>query len=687
MNKIFSIQTMKFLFLILVFSLMSSMSFGQALVNNPCPLPAPPGAEWPLDGVCYATTTAGFTNLFTPATCNATANDDGWAWFTGDGNNITIFFDPPNNKDPVMHVFDASGGCGAVLEVGCSDVCCNGQNETVTLTPSTLGMVYLIRIQDWGSNQTMTGCLSVTSTVPPVPGNGDDCATADRIDCGDPPQTGETSVGYTDDEGNWTCFAPITTPGGDHYYVVQWPDAANGGSIRIEITNVTDGNDTFLELMSLGNACAPPACVDVDQLAIATGLFGTGNTFIEFTVGAGVADYYFVVDSQNDGIDSYDITVTCFATGIELDVNSNCPPIPAGQPANQGYYVTWNGGAPPATADPVVMAATGPHTICENVYLENPLGWEWLKYFDIVLGECWINPTNLTPDTPPNNNGFFNLTGEWTTNIITGPPDTLRWDFTNSNNPTWGDGNACCFNCNLYRFCYTADVDPACNATTGFQNGISATDDGIGGGGGGAVNASNVTITSTGPTVLPVTLVSFTAKAVLNEGTYGVVLTWKTAAEINNDFFTIERSIDGVNFEEVLRMTGAGISTEINNYFAVDEYPYKGVSYYRLKQTDFNGAYEYFDMVSVNVSNLDDLILFPNPVTSDLNITLKSKHNNLELYIEIYDILGSLVIEQKNILTKGSNEFLVEMADYSQGLYFITVRYDNQIQKLKFLKN
>ncbi len=695
MAKIYNIKSLRRLSLVGLFSFLTVLSFGQALVNNPCGFAG--ANQWPLDGTCYNVSTAGMTPLFNPGSCNSSGVDDGWGWFVGDGNAITVAFNPGNAYDPVLHVYDATAGCGAIVFQGCSDNCCNNANESVAFG-SVLGNIYIIRLQDWNSNATMTGCLSVTTTGGGGGGGGgDDCANADRIDCGDPVLVGETSVGNTNDQGSYTChttgapfFTPIATPGGDHYYVVQWPDAANGGAIRINLTNVVDGNDTYLELIALGNPCAPPACDDGGQLTIATGLFGTATNFLEYNVGAGVADYYFVVDSQNDGIDSYDIEVTCFTTGLELDVTNGCAAIPAGQPANQGYYQTWDGAAPPATQDPALM--TGTYTICENVYIMN-VGWEWLKYFDVTLGACWTNPTNFTPNG--NNTGFHSLcggaaTGTWNANLA---GNVISWDFTHPTqggcgNPAWGDGNLLNNNytCQLYTFCYDANVDPACNANTGFQNGVSATDDGIGAGAGSGVNPSNITLGTTSPTVLPVTLVSFTAQAVLNEGKYGVILNWRTAAEINNDFFTIERSTDGINFEYVLEMPGAGNSTSINNYITVDEDPYKGVSYYRLKQTDFNGASEYFDMVSVNISNIDDLTLFPNPVTSDLNISLKSKSEQSEIYVKIYNIQGSLIVNQKNALVKGLNEIAVDMNKYSQGLYFVTVEYGNQIQKLKFLK-
>lgn len=665
--------------------------FGQAPVDNPCNLPAPAGAEWPTDSTCHSMNTTGMSQkVINTGTCNSGNRDDAWAWITGDGNNITITY-TPDAEDAILHVFSTTAPC-TLTEIDCSNVGGAGVVETVTITPSVLGTVYFIRAQRRNSNADMTGSLCVGSSVPPVGGGpGDDCASATRINCGDPVLVGETTIGLTDVEDDWACSTLLGAnpyPGLDHFYVVQWPDAVNGGSIRLDFTNVTDADATYLELLSLGNTCAPDACVGSNQMTIATGNFGTGNTFIEFTVGPGITDYYFVVDSQgdatDDAIDSYDIQAICFATGIELDVNSNCTPIPVTAPANQGYYATWNGAEPPATGDAATLAAAGPYTVCENVYIENPAGWEWLKDFDITLGECWINISNLTPNG--NFNGFYDALGSWTATIGGGTPNVLNWNFANWSNATWGDGNAGGYNCNLYTFCYDADVDPTCNVSTGLQNGVSASDDGIGGGGGGAVNPGNVTVGSTSPTVLPVTLLSFNAKAVEKEGEYGVVLSWRTSSEINNDYFTVERSKDGVEFEELFNMPGAGNSNDINNYVSVDEDPFKGVSYYRLKQTDFDGKVEYFDMVAVDISNITNLKLYPNPVNSFLTLSLESKLENSTIKLSVYNTQGRLILNQSNSLDKGMNNIQLNMEKYAQGMYFISIENGGDVEHLKFTK-
>lgn len=665
----------------------------QAPVDNPCPVTTlPAGAEWPIDGTCFAMNTNGMSPLFDPGSCNSSFANDAWAWFTGDGNNITVEYTPAANRDAVMHVFSTTAPC-SVTQLGCSDNCCNGAVETVTLSPSILGMVYFVRAQRWNSNINMTGTLCVTTAGPGGGGGGpgDDCTNPTVLACGTA-LTGETSIGHTDSESAWACLGIAgTTPGEDHFYSVQWPDAAAGGTIRLTFANVTDADDNFMEVLSLGNTCAPNACADHNQMDIFFGTFGTGQNFIEHTVGAGIANYYFVIDAQNNGIDSYDIDAFCFASGIELDNVNSCAPLPGSALANQGYYQTWDGAAPDATVTPAELAAMAgnTYTICENVYIENPLGWEWLKNVELTLGECWTNPSNLTPDG--NNTAFYATTaprtGDWAGTIVGGSPIVLDWDFTHDWVAAWGDGDVCCYACNLYSFCFDAEVDPACNVINGFQNQISGTDDGIGGGGGGAVNASNVTLSSTSSTVLPVELISFKATPSVENGKHIVVLNWVTATETNSDYYTLERSLDGVYFRQFQTIPGAGTTTDITNYYTIDEQPYSGVSYYRLKQTDFNGRTEYFDIVPITIStNVSDVNAYPNPLQEELIISFTSIHNRKETAITLYSIAGQKVNERQVQIRRGANTIRFNTEDLPIGMYFVVIGSDSEFEKVKVTK-
>jgi hypothetical protein len=116
---------------------------------------------------------------------------------------------------------------------------------------------------------------------------------------------------------------------------------------------------------------------------------------------------------------------------------------------------------------------------------------------------------------------------------------------------------------------------------------------------------------------LPIELISFNATVQQAE----VKLQWATASELNNDFFTIQRSQDAENWEDVIDVKGAGNSNERIDYETMDGLPYSGVSYYRLKQTDFDKKYSYSGVRRVDVTQAFQLKLYPNPSSGNFRIS------------------------------------------------------------------
>ena len=124
--------------------------------------------------------------------------------------------------------------------------------------------------------------------------------------------------------------------------------------------------------------------------------------------------------------------------------------------------------------------------------------------------------------------------------------------------------------------------------------------------------------------LLPIELVYFNA----HEFGGGVRFEWETASELNNDFFTIEFSIDAVEFAELTIIEGAGTSTEPHNYRYTDFSSHAGIIYYRLKQTDYDGNFSYSEIVPVvfaehHVAETDDInfVIYPNPATDHITIS------------------------------------------------------------------
>lgn len=129
---------------------------------------------------------------------------------------------------------------------------------------------------------------------------------------------------------------------------------------------------------------------------------------------------------------------------------------------------------------------------------------------------------------------------------------------------------------------------------------------------------------------LPVELLFFDAK--LNNERK-VDLIWQTASEHNNDYFSIERSQDGENFEVITIVPGAGNSNDLLSYLSKDENPFPGISYYRLKQTDYDGDFEYSPIKVVQLLQEGIVSIYPNPSSSGVvNFSSASAIGNLKVY-------------------------------------------------------
>lgn len=185
-------------------------------------------------------------------------------------------------------------------------------------------------------------------------------------------------------------------------------------------------------------------------------------------------------------------------------------------------------------------------------------------------------------------------------------------------------------------------------------------------------------------TSLPITLVSFMAQA---NSQNKVDIKWSTAAEINNAFFTVERSKDAVQFENVAKVNGAGNSSSILNYQATDESPYTGKSYYRLKQTDIDGQFKYSKVAAVQISNIvgqqAQLMVFPNPTTDFVTLSVQNAQIQNMSYA-LHDMFGKLIMIQK----LSSNQTVISLGNLPNATYFIKI-LDNQkeIQSFKVLKS
>ena len=187
----------------------------------------------------------------------------------------------------------------------------------------------------------------------------------------------------------------------------------------------------------------------------------------------------------------------------------------------------------------------------------------------------------------------------------------------------------------------------------------------------GALNyeTSNVVVIAVG-LVLPVELIHFDATANKN-GT--VQLKWITLSEQDNDYFLIERSSDGINFRTVEEISGALNSTELKKYTFRDENPSHGDNYYRLKQVDTDGDFEYSVIISINIKNKSsEFSIYPNPVQDKLNIRLNAPVEK-NSQISIFNSIGVLV-EQIEISDDYGSIVPLDVHKLTPGTYFISIR-------------
>ncbi len=186
-------------------------------------------------------------------------------------------------------------------------------------------------------------------------------------------------------------------------------------------------------------------------------------------------------------------------------------------------------------------------------------------------------------------------------------------------------------------------------------------------------------------TVLPVELSEFTADYVPHEGV--VDLFWKTASERDNDFWEVERSTDGINWEVIDKVKGAGTTNYETQYYVVDPNPFIGVNYYRLVQWDINGNGKNSELRSVNI--LDDfydmLSLFPNP-TNDKTEVIYNSYTTEPSILTVTDAEGKVVVNTPIDTKKGGNRFELDMSGQSRGVYVVTITTRDKVYRTKLVK-
>lgn len=194
--------------------------------------------------------------------------------------------------------------------------------------------------------------------------------------------------------------------------------------------------------------------------------------------------------------------------------------------------------------------------------------------------------------------------------------------------------------------------------------------------------------TKNGANPLPIELVFFSALC-KDAVSY---INWTTASETNNDFFTLERSLNGLNFSIVSTIRAAGNSTSLANYEYIDLLDYtskESVVYYRLKQTDFDGKHKYSDIITTKClgPEFELVTIMPNPTRSLFTVFFNSPSHNEPVTIEVRDMIGRIIHSKDGLTKTGGNIVNIDISHAESGVYFVVIKNNNASFIEKIIKN
>ncbi len=183
---------------------------------------------------------------------------------------------------------------------------------------------------------------------------------------------------------------------------------------------------------------------------------------------------------------------------------------------------------------------------------------------------------------------------------------------------------------------------------------------------------------------LPVTWLDYSAECRQKE----VAVKWSTASEQNADFFTVERSFDGNIFTGISNLPASGNSTTTKKYSFIDTDPFPGKSFYRIRETDFNGATMFSGLMPVDDCSEDlSFFVYPNPATgsSQLNVSISGIKDS-EVLIVVTDMLGREFFSKVTLLTDGQQVIAIDPShQLAAGVYTVVASSKDEIQKRKIV--
>ena len=674
-----------------------SNSYGQALQDWPC------GG---LLGSSQITPNIACTNIstaavgavdFDPGSCGSGNLDEGWAWFIGDGNIATVDFTGLNSNG-IMHVYETSlaNPCGAITNVYCSN---NGGTANESLSfPTTAGAAYMIRIQRSGSNFTITGCLGVT-LAPANPGctdptalNYNPAANIEDGSCSYPgadyvhPIAGGAGefVGaclvndcgpftYTDDGGPSGNYGlDIGDPGPPHFggiYRVFCPDMA-GNCMQVTFNSFnTEAGWDYLQVKNGPTQNSPEFAALHSATPYGAAIVGmSGNlagsmpaTFTS-TDPSGCLTFRFFSDFVTTG-PGWNATMQCVpcAGGPNGTDNNDCMVMtPLCDIYSQGGDAT----GPGLTSDGCSFGTC-------------PAGGEnHTNWFTVTADNAGTLDITIVPNDPADDYDFT-VYGPNVTCATLGAPlrcsdaaavgTTGTGGDTDLSEPAAGNGQVATINAGANdSYIIVVDEWSPNPSNSGYTMNFGGT---------ATLDCS----------ILPVELANFDVEYYSDE--HATYLTWKTMSELNNDRFEVQRSKDGVNFQTIQVIDGAGTTSMETSYISVDKEPSIGVNYYRLKQVDFNGATRMSEVRSINIlDDFYDILSFtPNPTTGETEVIFNS-YRKENVILKVLSIEGKEVVNMELPAKPGGNRFDLDLTDVEGNVFFVTITTSHKTYSGKVIK-
>jgi Secretion system C-terminal sorting domain len=395
--------------------------------------------------------------------------------------------------------------------------------------------------------------------------------------------------------------------------------------------------------------CNAPAVIegDIVCMGLPTYIFGNGN-FLDATIQSSIPS------SSGNIVLGNNLTVGNLMLYNSIELDGNVLRVEGN--ISGSSVITFDGGGILKKDIPMGTAAFLPIGISTN--------YAPLTISNTTASTVWTVSLLTSPNTPPSNTKKVQMQWDIKPNVSTQADITVQWDnaieevgFVRAtsalhhwNGSTWDKITA---NGTL--------------TTAGTTHSITKTS---------WSNFSPFAVFSQAS--LPVELVSFTGKAQQGKA----LLTWATASEKNNAGFDIEKSLDGKNFDKIAFVKGNGISTITQNYNFTD-YNFTQNAYYRLKQVDMDGAYEYSKTIALNTEggkNKSVIRSYPNPVSDVLTVETSVAETS---QLEIIDAVGRVVFKQ-NV---ESGNYQISTTDLAKGMYIVRLSNKNDISIQKIIKN